>query len=344
MKSNQVRRTGVAAAIAAVLALAACTDGSSSQDADGATGANSANDDGETIEMLIGATSAGSSLEVQALNRWSEAVAERTEGRLEIQILPDGQLGSELETQEAIINGDVHGVSGGVTGVAELDFLAAAYIFRDADHMMEVFKSDVVAPWSEAWRTQSGIEVVGVLERLPRTLTSSVRVETPADATGLNVRVPNTDFQIAIWEAIGATPVAIPAQEVYSALETGVVDAQENALDTAFANGVGEVQDYVTLTAHTYMPQLVGISSSFLESLPEDILAIAEEEMRNAETWLSAELESAYDDILTEWEDSGLEIITPDIDEFRDLMYPVTAEYAADIWGEGVLDRIQTDF
>lgn len=346
MTSNRIRHTATLATVAAVLALAACS-GSPSDDSTGGAddGAqNESHDGGETYEMIVGATSSGSSLEVQALNLWSDAVAEQTDGRLTITILPDGQLGSELETQEAIINGDVHGVSGGVTGVEELDFLAAAYIFRDADHMMEVFRSDVADPWSEAWKAQSGIEIVGVLERLPRTLTSNVRVETPSDAAGLNVRVPNTDFQIAIWEAIGATPVAIPAQEVYSALETGVVDAQENALDTAFANGVGEVQDYVTLMAHTYMPQLVGVSSSFLESLPDDIRATVDDEMRGAEDWLSAELDTAYDDILAQWEADGLEIITPDVDAFRDLMFPVTERYAAEIWGDGVLDRIQSEF
>lgn len=345
MSTRNSSRTMIGALTAvAALALAGCagsgTDGSGTDGSAGGadTGA------GESYEMIVGATSSGSSLEVQALNRWSEAVADRSDGRLTITILPDGQLGSELETQEAIINGDVQGVSGGVTGVRELDFLAAAYVFRDSDHMIEVFRSDIVEPWSEAWEAQSGIEIVGVLERLPRTLTSNVRVEQPSDAAGLNVRVPNTNFQIAIWEALSATPVAIPAQEVYSALETGVVDAQENALDTAFANGVGEVQRYVTLTEHTYMPQFVGISSAFLESLPDDLREIVFEEMRSAEDWLSAELTTAYEEILTEWENAGLEIIEPDVEAFRSVMYPVTAEYAEDIWGADTLERIQTEF
>lgn len=336
---NSTRTLIGAFAAVTALALAGCA-GSDTAGGDGGSDARA----GESYEMIVGATSSGSSLEVEALNRWSEAVADRTDGRLTITILPDGQLGSELETQEAIINGDVQGVSGGVTGVRELDFLAAAYVFRDSDHMIDVFRSDIVEPWSEAWNAQSGIEIVGVLERLPRTLTSNVRVEDPSDAAGLNVRVPNTDFQIAIWEALGATPVAIPSQEVYSALETGVVDAQENALDTAFANGVGEVQQYVTLTEHTYMPQFVGISSAFLESLPEDLRDIVFEEMRSSEDWLSAELATAYEEILTEWEEAGLEIIEPDVEAFRSVMYPVTAEYAEQIWGADTLERIQTEY
>lgn len=299
---------------------------------------------GDNFEMIVGATSSGSSLEVQALERWADGVAEKSDGRLTINILPDGQLGSELEIQEAIINGDVQGVSGGVTGVPQLDFLASAYVFRDSEHMMEVMRSEIAEPWSQAWTDQSGIEIIGVLERLPRTLTSNVRVETPADANGLDVRVPNTDFQIQIWEAIGATPVAIASQEVYSALETGVVDAQENALDTAFANGVGEVQRYVTLTEHTYMPQFVGVSTTFVNSLPEDLNTVMREEMLAAEEWLSGELAIAQADILADWESQGLEIIEPDVDGFRALMYPVTERFAANIWGEGVLDRIQSEY
>ncbi|TDE15877.1 TRAP transporter substrate-binding protein [Jiangella asiatica] len=332
MTSFSRSRTACAVTAGVLMLSAACT--STSGDAGS----------GGSHELILGATSAGGSLEVQALQRWADAVAERSDDRLTVTILADGQLGSELETQEAIINGDVHGVSGGVTGVPELDFLAAAYIFRDADHMLEVMRSDVAEPWSEAWVEQSGVEIVGVLERLPRTLTSNVRVEEPGDADGLDVRVPNTEFQIDIWEAVGATPVGIPSQEVYSALETGVVDAQENALDTAYANAVGDVQQYVTLTEHTYMPQFVGVSVAFLESLPDDLQEILRDEMRAAEEWLSAELDTAYTDILEEWESQGLEIIEPDVDAFRELMYPVTEQYAADIWGDGVLDRIQSEF
>lgn len=330
------RRAALAAMAAATLIFTAACTATDTPD--------TPTDTGETFEMLVGATSSGSSLEVQALQRWATAVGERSDGRLTITILPDGQLGSELETQEAIINGDVQGVSGGVTGVPELDFLAAAYIFRDADHMMSVLRSDVVDPWREAWVEQSGIDIVGVLERLPRTLTSNVRVETPADMVGLDIRVPNTPFQIAIWESVGATPVAIPSQEVYSALETGVVDAQENALDSAYAARVGEVQSYVSLTAHTYMPQFLGVSRAFLDSLPDDLEAILREEMTVAEDWLSGELDTAYADILADLESQGLEIVEPDIDAFRAAMYAVTEQYAADIWGSDVLDRIVGEF
>lgn len=339
-------RLAVIVAGGLALALAGCSSNGSEQETPKSpAGSESAEiEAGEEYEMIVGATSASGSLEVQALERWSEAVGERTEGRLTITILPDGQLGSELETQEAIIGGDVHGVSGGVTGVPQLDFLAAAYIFRDADHMMEVLRSDVVDPWREAWVEQSGIDIVGVLERLPRTLTTNVRVESPQDAQGLDVRVPNTPFQIDIWKAVGATPTAIPSQEVYSALETGVVDAQENALDTAYAAGVAEVQNFVVLTEHTYMPQFVGVSRSFMDSLPDDFQQIVREEMTAAETWLSTELETAYTDILADMESQGAEIIEPDVDAFRAAMYPVTERYATEIWGAGVLERIAKDF
>lgn len=345
MSSTRRGRAQLAAIVAAGLALtlASCSSTGGGQEA-AATPTGSATGAGEKYEMVVGATSASGSLEVQALKRWSEAVAARTDGRLTITILPDGQLGSELETQEAIIGGDVQGVSGGVTGVPQLDFLAAAYIFRDADHMMSVLRSDVVDPWREAWAEQSGIDIVGVLERLPRTLTTNVRVESPDDTRGLDIRVPNTPFQIDIWKAVGATPVAIPSQEVYSALETGVVDAQENALDTAYAAGVAEVQSFVVLTEHTYMPQFVGVSSDFMNSLPDDIQQAVREEMTAAEGWLSTQLDTAYTDILADMESQGAEIIEPDVEAFRAAMYPVTQRYATDIWGEGVLERIAKDF
>lgn len=301
-------------------------------------------DDGETYELVLGATSASGSLEVEALERWADAVGDETDGAVDISILPDGQLGSELETQEAIITGDVQGVSGGITGIEEWDFLATAYVFRDAEHMMDVMRSDVTDPWEQAWIDEAGIEVVGYLERLPRTLTSNTPVETPEDTEGLDVRVPETDFQIDIWRAVGANPTAVPAHEVYSALEAGVVDAQENALDTAYATGVAEVQDYVILTAHTYMPQLVGVDTEFMNSLPDDLEATVREEMTQAEDWLSEQLEAEFDNILESMQDEGVEVIEPDVEAFREAMFPVTEEYAEDIWGLDLLDRMMNDF
>lgn len=341
MKSIGNTRLRIAAAFAGVLTLglAACSSGDDAP-ATGST-TTTGGDPAEQYEMIVGATSSSASLEVAALNLWAEGVEERTDGQLTITILPDGQLGSELETQEAIISGDVHGVSGGVTGVPQLDFLAAAYVFRDAEHMMDVLRSDITDPWRAAWIEQSGIDIVGVFERLPRTLTSNVRVETPADAEGLDIRVPGTEFQIAIWESVGATPISIPSQEVYSALETGVVEAQENALDTAYAAGVAEVQDYVVFTEHTYMPQFVGISQDFLNSLPDGFEDIVREEMTVAENWLSEQLDTALPEILADMESQGAEVIYPEIDAFRAKMFPVTEEYAEDIWGPGVLAQIQ---
>ncbi len=343
MKSIGTKRLRIAAAFAGVLTLglAACSSGDDTPTTTGSATTTTGGDPAEQYELIVGATSSSASLEVEALNLWADGVAERTDGQLTVTILPDGQLGSELETQEAIISGDVQGVSGGVTGVPQLDFLAAAYVFRDAEHMMDVLRSDITDPWRAAWIEQSGIDIVGVFERLPRTLTSNVRVETPDDAIGLDIRVPGTEFQIAIWEAVGATPISIPSQEVYSALETGVVEAQENALDTAYAAGVAEVQDYVVYTEHTYMPQFVGISQDYLDSLPDGFEDIVREEMTVAENWLSEQLDTALPEILADMESQGAEIIYPEIDAFRAKMFPVTEAYAEDIWGPGVLAQIQ---
>lgn len=299
---------------------------------------------GETFEMTVGATSASGSFEVDALQQWADGVDEATNGQVQISILPDGQLGSELEIQEAIITGDVQGVSGGITGIREWDFLATAYVFRDAEHMMDVVRSDITDPWEQAWIDQAGIEVVGYLERLPRTLTANRRIEHPDDASGLNIRVPETDFQIELWEAVGANPTTIPSQEVYSALESGVVEAQENALDTAYATGVAEVQDYVILTEHTYMPQLVGVSKDFMDSLPDEQEEAVHTEMREAEEWLSKTLAEEHDEILASMESEGVEVVEPNVDAFREAMFPVTQRYAEDIWGSETLNRIIDEF
>src|SRR5665647_3786456 len=113
------RYAGVWLALAAmmVVPLAAC----SSATGTGSGGSTPSADSGKTYKMIVGTTSASGSLEVQALKGWSDAVAKATDGRMKISILPDGQLGNELATQEAIISGDIQGVSGGITGVKQWD-------------------------------------------------------------------------------------------------------------------------------------------------------------------------------------------------------------------------------
>jgi|SRR5665647_220900 len=333
------RYAGVWLALAAmmVVPLAAC----SSATGTGSGGSTPSADSGKTYKMIVGTTSASGSLEVQALKGWSDAVAKATDGRMKISILPDGQLGNELATQEAIISGDIQGVSGGITGVKQWDILAASYIFKSADQMMAVMHSPIVDPWRKAWLDQSGIEVVGFLERLPRTLTANREIKTPADLHGLNIRVPGTDVNVETWKVAGASPVTIPSQEVYTALQTGVVGAQENALDTAFAQRIMEVQKYVILTAHCYMPQLVGVSAKYMDSLPGDIAKAVRDEMGNTEKWLSQQLKDQYPKMLDKIKAQGDQVVTPDVAAFRKVMLPVTKKYTDQVWGPGVLEKIQ---
>jgi TRAP-type C4-dicarboxylate transport system substrate-binding protein len=134
-------------------------------------------------------------------------------------------------------------------------------------------------------------------------------VHSVEDVQGLRIRVPEIDSYVKTWEAFGASPTAMAWPDVYMALQTGVIDAQDNAPEHTWSNRTYEVQDYYSVINYTWMGGVLTINLQRWNELPEDVQEIMLEAAREAGEWTFDELSQANVDALDRMEEAGLEVI-----------------------------------
>lgn len=275
----------------------------------------------------------------------AKLVKERSGGRLEIKIFPDRQLGEERELVEGLQFGtvDMAVVSTGPLGgfVGEINVLDLPFLFKNREHAYSVFdgpiSSDLLAKFDPV-----GIKAVAIWENGWRHITSNKPINTPDDLKGLKIRTMANKIHIAAFKALGAGPVPMAWGEVYTGLDQGVIDAQENPITVIYTNSLWEVQKYVTLTGHVYGPHIVMISKKSLAKLPADlqeILAEAIKETSSYQRQVSMDLERKQTLLLKE---KGMKINTVvDLEPFRTRSRGAYKLFT-DKFGEDLVKRINT--
>jgi len=255
--------------------------------------------------------------------------------------------GSELET---ISSGDLEM---SITSAQELGqffpeftIFATGYVHQNAAHQVAVFNDPLMDPFKQKVEDELGVKLLAVMYLGQRHVNlrqtkDELTVRTPADLAGVNLRMPGTDAWQFLGKALGANPTPMAFTEVYTALQTGSVDGQDNPLPTVVDAKFYEVTKQIALTSHLVDLNYVAFSKSVWDGLTADqqatVKAAAE---AAAESGRQAQLEkeATLVSFLTE---QGLAVYEPDLKAFRD---HVQAQYAgselAASWPDGVLEKI----
>jgi TRAP-type transport system periplasmic protein len=222
----------------------------------------------------------------QGAARFAQLVKERSQGRIEIAIHPDGQLAKgERELLEAIRQGSLDfyvGSTGPVAGFSpSMGILDLPFLFRDYAHADKVLDGSVGRGLLDDL-DKAGLKGLAFWENGFRNLTNSKRaVKSPADAKGLRIRTMENEIHLAAWKAIGAEPVPMAYGELYAALQKKTIDGEENPIAIIDSARFNEVQKYLSLTQHVYSPALIVVSPKVWQGLSradqEMLLATAQE-------------------------------------------------------------------
>ena len=211
----------------------------------------------------------------QGANKFVELVKERSNGRIQIAVYPDGQLGKgERELLEALQQGTIDfyvGSTGTISGFSpSIGILDIPFIFNDYAHVDKVLDGP------------TGRQIMNDLEKYQfkalsfwengfRNLTNSRRaVKNPADAKGLKIRTMENNIHIAAWKSVGASPFPMPWGEVYGALRQKTIDGQENPVALIYTAKLNEVQKYLSLTQHVYSPAIIMVSQKKWQTIPRE--------------------------------------------------------------------------
>ncbi len=258
-----------------------------------------------------------------AMAKFEEELERLSGGEIDVDIFPAQQLGGAAENVQAVKVGAIElmwvGTAYLTRTVPELEVVGLPFQFPDRETAFEIVDGPVGVALDEKM-ADAGMTSMGYMELGFRQLTNNVRpIETLADIEGLKIRLQPNETHLATFRALGANPVAMDVKELYSALEQGVIDGQENPFAIINVAGYAEVQKYVSNTGHFFDFISVVGNKKWFDGLDADTQAMVNEAMATAVAYqreLAAEQDAA-----------GLALL-----EEKGMTYtPVSAELAADL-------------
>ncbi len=254
----------------------------------------------------------------QGADYFAKLVKERSNGEIEIQVFPSSQLGNQRDLVEGLVFGTVDMTLTGtaVLGnfVPEVAVFDLPFIFRDIPHAYKAL--DTVGMDLCKLGEKQGMITLAIWENGVRHMTNNRQpIRTPEDMKGLKVRVMEQPVYIEMMKALGASPTPMAMSELYTALQKGVVDGQENPLGHIATKRFNEVQKYLSLTGHTYASEPLLISAQAWKKLtPEqqEIVRQAAVDTRDWERQLCRDLEGKF---LQQIKDAGTTQVNDDVDK-----------------------------
>ena len=281
----------------------------------------------------------------KGLARFAELVKGRTGGALEVQIFPGSQLGTEQEMIEGVKLGTIDMFQGSTGSVGrflpELEAFAHPYIWRDTDHLLKVVRGDIGQELSQKLLKQHGMRILdmGWVFGRRNLTTRNTPVRTPADMKGLKIRVQPTAIYLATIKAMGGTPTPIDFNELYSSLQTGVVDGQENPFALIYAAKFYEVQNYVVRTGHITQQQTILINEDVFRGLSQDEQKAVQSAIYEAGDYQNKLIDQDDAASLEKLKGAGMKVIDPDVEAFKAATVNVYKEFEGK-WPKGFFERI----
>lgn len=281
--------------------------------------AEGAKETDENIVLRLGhGHASGHSYEI-GMEQARDMLEKESDGRISIQFFPSAQLGNERQMQEALSAGTLDMTITGLVNLYDPAFslFDFPYLYDNRDQIRAVMYSDLMEDMNQEL-IDRGMRIVGLMEVGFRNVTSNFPIRKPSDLEGFKIRTPESPAQVETFRALGANPTPMSFSELYSAMQQGVVDGQENPLENIYNGVFYEVQDYVNLTRHIYNFAYVLISEQTWQSLSAEDKELVKKAVKHGSLYQvnwAEENEAAYEKKLKE---EGMEFIEVDTDLFRE--------------------------
>ena len=319
-------------AAAMVASMTAC-GGSSDTAADSSAAtedkadSTAATGDGEAVELVVGGVTSSSAKD--AVTYFGEKVNEYSNGTITIADFPDNQLGNDEQRFEMTQNGECDISIGSTSSVAasyhDLYVYDVYYMFLSKQEVYDVGFGGEAGQQILAGFDQFGLKGLAMWENGFRNVTTNnTPVNTVADLKGLKLRTMENSIHLAAWKAMGANPTPMAFSELYTAMQQGTVDGQENPLGIITGNGFEEVEKYCTLTEHVYTPYYVVMNADKYNSLTADQQAAVDKAMAEATQYQYEQSQKYEDESVATMEAAGCTVTT--LDEAAKLEFKAAAD------------------
>lgn len=296
--------------------------------------------------LILGGSDAIGSIIDRMNIRFTDMVNERAEGRLRIEFIQGEQLGNDVQVIEQMMSGAVH-IYGDVLDwyanwLQDLSVMAWGFTFRDLDHLALFLESELFEPYAEEMRTQHDVRILTAAPSQPRVMFSKAPIHSPDDLAGVKMRVPDIRAYMLLWDTLGTSTSRVAWAEVYLALRTGVVDATEGPVESAFSANIHEAAPYVMRTNHVISSLHMSMHEPTFQSLDPDLQELLTEAAQEAMAWARAQALTEVEEVYERMQAAGATIVDVDTAPFAERALSGVAEMEADgVWSEGLFERIQ---
>lgn len=287
----------------------------------------------------------------QGVNKWAELAKEESDGKINIKLYPNESLsnGNQPKGLEAVQNGSteasIHSMI--IYNVLDPKFAAPSlpWLIPNYEQADKVMNGEGGEKLKELIRSK-GIEPLAFGENGYRQITNSKHaIETPEDLEKLKVRTPSMEAMVDTYKQFGADPTVMNWSEVFTSLQQGVIDGQENPLPIILNNKLSEVQDYLTIWNYMYDPLVFGINKELYDGLDKETQKILKETAEEAAQYQIQLNREKDKEILAELKEQGMKVteLAPEqIADFQEKSAPVIDQYEKVI-GKDFLDAFRAE-
>ncbi len=317
-KITRITRRGRALSLGICIAVAACSSGSA------------------TLELRLAHSGSPESLIGLSADEFARRANERLGDRATVVVFGSSLLGGDEVVLQKLKLGtvDMSVTSTVLSSIVDaLALFEMPYLVKDRQHMRRI-ENELFWATLEPRVEEQGYQVLAVWENGFRHVTNNARpIVTPADLRGLKLRTPRSPWRVKVFEAYGANPSPLSFSELFIALQTGVMDGQENPLSNIVTSRLHEVQEYLSLTGHVYSPAYLTVAGERWARLPEDVRQTLEETARATQEFVLTEAAELDSRLLEELKAAGIQINVADRESFVAASRAVYEEFGSTVPG-----------
>lgn len=257
----------------------------------------------------------------QAFVYFKDIVKDRSQGKIQVEVYPAEQLGKEIEVIRGIQAGIVEMTltAGTLQNWTEIaGFCETPFLLKDSAHLHKVVDGPIGKRIENEILEVTGMRCVGYFERGARHLTSNRPIRHPDDLNGIIIRTPNVPSYVAAWEALGAKPTPMAFSEVFTSLQQGTIEAQENPFAMIRSASFAEVQDYLNLTGHLISWTYIVVGEKQFQAMPQELQEIFLAAVKDMQAYEHGMFLRNERRIQKELKEKGMEFIEVDKQAFSD--------------------------
>ncbi|TQV81615.1 TRAP transporter substrate-binding protein [Denitrobaculum tricleocarpae] len=300
----------------------------------------------DKLQLKFGHVGAPGSLFAESAEEFARVANEKLGDKAEVVVFGASQLGKDNELLQKLKLGQIHfslpsSVMSSVSD--EFGVFEMPYIIKDRGHMKRVegaIMDSVLQPAANA----KGYRILALWENGFRHITNNTRpINVPADLAGVKLRTPKGAWRVKMFQLYGANPTPMAFSEVFTALQTGVIDGQENPYAQIWSAKFQEVQKYLSVTGHVYTPAYVLTSEKHFARLPQDVQDALSAAAQETQSYVYATAAMLETDLLTKLKDGGVAVNEADKAAFVEASKPIYDEFSTSVDGGAALVKTVLD-